>query len=460
MTDTKPKSTPNNKTRQITANTAAIIQRHLFATTHNMTFGGKRSEYTALGYEETLSYDIYLDRYERGGIAERLVEAHPRATWSGGATIVETHNVASETKFEKDVVKLFKRLDIWARLLRADILAGIGRYSVLLIGAKGDLESPLPKMSSIDDVLFITPLSESSATIGDLEEDATNRRFGLPKFYNISVGATKTAKKVHHSRIIHVAEGLLENDLFGKPRLRAVWNNLDDLTKVVGGGAEAAWKRMDPGMQLDLDPETEMGAEEEAALDDEIDYYQHGLSRVMRTRGVDLKLLASTVQSFGPNSNAIVTLISATTGIPHRILTGSERGELASTQDRNNWNDRIVERRQEFATTVINDFIDVLIASGALDDPGDYETIWVELDEMSDDRKAEMVKNLTQANKAQSEAEGSIVLTANELRKVVFKLDKLPESDKKVTQDDNNSVESPPDDSNNAVVDVDEVELD
>ena len=37
-------------------------------------------------------------------------------------------------------------------------------------------------------------------------------------------------------------------------------------------------------------------------------------------------------------------MISAETGIPKRILTGSERGELASSQDRDNWFERYPER--------------------------------------------------------------------------------------------------------------------
>ena len=44
----------------------------------------------------------------------------------------------------------------------------------------------------------------------------------------------------------------------------------------------------------------------------------------------------------------IVNLISGTTGIPTRILLGSEAGQLASEQDRANWAERIDERRTLF----------------------------------------------------------------------------------------------------------------
>ena len=48
-----------------------------------------------------------------------------------------------------------------------------------------------------------------------------------------------------------------------------------------------------------------------------------------------------------------LSLAAATIGIPQRILLGSERGELASSQDSVNWLESIEERRQNHVTPSI-----------------------------------------------------------------------------------------------------------
>ena len=67
-------------------------------------------------------------------------------------------------------------------------------------------------------------------------------------------GFSTGEKKVHWSRIIHVTDGLLDDEFYGFPRLQRVWNKLDDLLKVVGGGSEAFWLLATPTRQYDIDP--------------------------------------------------------------------------------------------------------------------------------------------------------------------------------------------------------------
>jgi SPP1 gp7 family putative phage head morphogenesis protein len=308
--------------------------------------------------------------------------------------------------------------------MRADILSGLGRYSVLLIGADGEPGDELPRISGPDGVLYLAPLPEERAKIASSVSDATDPRFGLPEFYNLTLSDERSLK-FHWSRVIHVAEGLLDDDVFGKPRLRSCWNYLDDLAKIVGGGAEAAWKRMDPGLQLDLDPEVEMEADEESALADEVDEYLHGMRRVMRTRGVKMNVLAAQVTAFDSNANSLLKLISATTGIPHRILTGSERGELASSQDRGNWSDRIAERRREFGVPLVMALVDRLTSVGALPEPAEYEVIWPDAEELSESEKATVAGALASANQAQKASEGTVIVTADEIREGVLGLGPL-----------------------------------
>lgn len=388
----------------------------------------ERSMNEALGYNDILTYADYRARYERGGIAERIVEAYPRATWGGEIYFQESPDPNEYTPFEKAADDLFRRLGAWDKLRRADVLAGLGDYAVLLIGAPGPLESPLTKVAGPDAILYLSPGPQMGAKIESLETDPYSVRFGLPLFYSVNtgVGATINSVKVHWTRVLHVAEGVLENDLYGKPRLRAVWNRLDDLDKLIGGGAEAAWKRMDPGLQVDIDPEIELSEDEEDRLDAELDEYHHGARRHVRTRGGRIVPLTANVAAFASNATSVLEQISGTTGIPRRILLGSERGELSSLQDRDNWSDRNTERRREFATPLALNLAARFVEMGALPAPAEPPTVvWPEIEELNSAQKASVATSMANANQAQFNADGRIILTPDEIRARVYGLDPL-----------------------------------
>lgn len=428
--------------RQVLREASALVERKIFADRAGLAFdssataaaGWDRDYYFTLGYHRELKVDHYRAEYRRGGIASRIVEAYPRATWGGGADLQEDPEPAVVTPFETAALELFERLDVWARLLRADILAGIGRYSAILIGAPGEPNEELPRLQGPEQVLYLTPLPEDRAKVREWVEDPQDPRFGLPLSYTLNLGKTTSkaealTRPVHWSRIIHVAEGTLEDDVHGRPRLEAVWNYLQDLLKIIGGGSEAMWRTAAPRWQLDLDPELELGEDEESNLKDETDEFIHGFKSFFRSRGVKVNPLIASTSAFKTNAEAVIQLISATTGIPYRILTGSERGELASTQDRNNWNDRIGERRREFARPVVGQLLERLIEHGALPEPETWKLVWPDSDELTEDEKAAVAKEYAEANKAQMEATGLPLLTSDEIRDGVLKKGPLEEQD-------------------------------
>jgi len=418
-----------------------LVARSRFASKIGATFGGQRDMECALGYQERLAYEDFRHRYRRGGIAKRLVEAFPQATWQEGPSLVEDPQPDMDTEFELAFASLVDRLKVWSKFRRADVLAGVGEYSVLLIGVEGepDLTQPLPKnLSGPDSVLYLTPISQNHAEVDAYVTDPSDARFGLPEFYQLTLGASRSAlgakaktatvaKRCHWSRVIHFVDEPVEDEVFGTPRLQAAWNYLDDLTKVVGGGAEAAWKRAQPWLQLDMDPEVEMPDDVEDAMDDEVDELLHGLRTVFRTRGVKANLLAASVSSFQPNVDAVLKLLSSTSRIPLRLLVGSERGELASSEDRNSWSDQVSARQTDFATPIVREFVDRLIEHGALPEPATYEPVWPDTQELNEEEKAGVTSVLATANKAQFEAEGRVIIMAKEIRDKILGLDPVEE---------------------------------
>ena len=401
----------------------SIVSRATLAEKLGQTYGGARDVYTVLGYKKALIFQDYLDIYNRTHIAGRIVAAFPQATWSHRPTIKIIEGPAKI--FHTSWRELNRNLKINAALNRVDRISGIGRFGILLIGVKDGRKilDPIGKRLSTDDILFLSPYQENSITIDKLETNPTNSRFGLPELYKIETApptpnGQRVSMRVHHSRVLHIAENLDENEVYGTPRLEGVYNLFDDLTKVVGGSAEFFWRIADRGIQFDIDPDLEMDSDDEAALTDEIDEYIHGLKRAIKTRGVTAKVLGSdTADPRGPYV-PLIALISGYSGIPQRILTGSERGQLASSQDRASWNERIEERQRVYAEPcILRPLIDLFISIGVLPEV-EYEVEWPALLPQTEDERSVNAARVSNAvlNVAKQRQVGDVVITPGEFR--------------------------------------------
>ena len=279
------------------------------------------------------------------------------------------------------------QLNLRAKFARVDRLAGLGHYGVLLLGlddVKAVTDMANPVRSGKRQLKYVKPLSEASATIQEWDNNPNSERYGFPKIYQLTLELSDSSTitvNVHHSRIVHIPGQLLEDEVNGLPRLEAVFNRLLDLEKIVGGSAEMFWRGARPGFQGIVSEGYNMTDEDIDELQKQLDEYEHGLRRFLINRGVSLDALAQQVSDPRNHVDVQLQMISAITGIPRRILTGSERGELASTEDRNTWLSMIQERREEYAEPVIlRPFIDKCIEFGVLAKPQtDYTIQWTDL---------------------------------------------------------------------------------
>lgn len=422
---------------------ADSIDRLVAARNMGMTFAGARDTWTALGYPQAISLVDYRDRYRRGGVAGRVIDALPSAAWRGDGEVFEDLDPEVETAFETAWMDLNKQLKVWSTLQRAHILATLGSFSVILIGAPGDWITELPK-GKPGGLLYLTPFGgpvidpksmqrgQSSTTGADVvvskwDEDSGSPRFGQPLEYGLSrtnIASPDMQRPVHWSRVLHVpAPGFLDDAIFGPPGLERVFNYLIDLDKVVGGGSEAFWLRANAGIQFDIDKKMALTDANNAvtALAEQVDRYEHGMTRAIRTRGVNINQLGSDVADFSNPADVILTLIAGTCGIPKRILTGSEMGQLASTQDRNNWNDQVRDIRTSYAHPVIlSPLIDRLIKYGYLPQPEQWEVAWPDSAAMTETEKIDAAKKAASLND-----HGEIIITGAEIRETYLNLEPL-----------------------------------
>jgi hypothetical protein len=85
--------------------------------------------------------------------------------------------------------------------------------------------------------------------------------------------------------------------------------------------------------------------------------------------------------------------------IPKRIFVGSERGELASTQDDDSWNDTVKGRQNGHATcNIVVAFIDMLIDATVLPVPENgFYVSWPDITSASAQQKATVAMTTIQA---------------------------------------------------------------
>ena len=211
-------------------------------------------------------------------------------------------------------------------------------------------------------------------------------------------------KQVHWTRIVHIADDKNSSEIFAVPRQRPVWNRLLDIRKLYGGSAEMYWKGAFMGLSIESHPVLggDIPAMEDPAfiksLKQEIEAYQNSLQRNLLTTGMSVKTLAPQVKDPTPQIDAQIKAICIQKGIPKRIFEGSERGELASSQDSRAWHSRLKKRQNDYVTPgIVVPFTDRLILLGVLPQPKEYFVKWPDLDTLTEEEQAVVALKRTEA---------------------------------------------------------------
>ena len=481
-------------------NTTTIARRDLV----NQMMDPRRNLDDECGYPSgtALPVELYRSLYDRMAIANRVVQMLPKESWQEQPSIYEDEDPNNITSFEEAWDALGNGLtgkswhqeelgnNIWDKLVRADILSGIGHFGVILLGlddgrplqepiegvvtpftrdspptveervklnAELDLQydsfelfkkqyrgnltvngwgyRPTPReekywgavdtliantangngvqnlvgpnadLSGTDaqyfgpqfggsempsdkpskksrKLLFLKVFDETLVQVVRYEYNINNPRFGLPIMYRITlndpreqhsgIGLPLATVYVHWSRIIHIADNLGSSEIFGVPRQRPVLNHILDLRKIYGADGEGFWRNS--FMKLSLETHPTLGGDvviDEQDMKDTMENMMNGLQQWMYSSGLTVKPIAPAVSDPTPHINVHIEAICIALGCPVRVFKGSERGELASSQDDSAWNDRLRHRQDTYISPrILTPFIDRLILVGVLPEPG------------------------------------------------------------------------------------------
>lgn len=404
---------------------ASIYQsRVALAAAAGISYGGDRNLFDILGYEKNPTFESFWWRYKRTSFGKRLVTIFPRNCWRN-FPIVKEDDLPDTSDFEKEVMDFMKKYKADIYLRKADTLAGIGSYGILFLGTNASDHSK--QISGSEKLLYLRAFTKNSAEIASYDENEGSERFGLPETYRISfvvrepgsspsntvstVAGTDAnsaagnilAKTVHWSRVIHIpSDDTDEDEINGAPRLEDVLNDLQGLDFILGGSAEMFWRGAYTGPVIEAREGNDLPSDPEKrkTMEDEIHDYTHGLKRFMKLQGAEAKMFPSTLESPKEFFDIHLSAICIAKNIPKRILEGSERGELASSEDRNNWADRISDRQKEYCEPLIlRAFLDRCIKYGFLSAPkaGDYSIVWPSIQTPSGDQTAKIARETAES---------------------------------------------------------------
>jgi hypothetical protein len=397
--------------------------------------------YSSLGLPLTITYKNYEDQYKRQGLAARIIKAPVNGTWKNEPKIEDPHNKDSE--FSKEIETIFKKTSLIMKLRRLDLLATLGQFAILYLGFADGRKPGVPADFN-KKISFVTPVPEDRVKITNSETDINSPRYGLPILYEItitdenvdsnplstSINMPSSPILVHWSRVIHVAENTLDNDVFGIPALQPIFNRLIGVDKISGAAPEMYFSCARPSYIAKNEPNTDFDDLARVRIQEQLDQYlSDPRRRWLLAEHVDIQTLAAQLVPPTEFIKTQLQLISSATRIPLRILLGSERGELSSNQDERSWLKYLEERRETVADELIlRPTIDRLIALQVISPPlsGEYVITWEPLLILSEKEQAEIALLKAQALKTWVDASlsgGDTVLTSVEMQKLLGKTD-------------------------------------
>jgi len=374
-------------------------ERALLMSGIGMTHEGERDTYKSFGYPKDLAFKDYLNLYERDEMASTIADFIADETWRNepilidGDSRTDSDNDEDLTDFLRTWKALNKRLKLITALNNADIYNAISRYSMIFLGAPGQFDQPLTKLSA-EGLRYISVHNEGNAKIAQLETTQTDPRYGLPLYYKITFDEDIGEVKVHWSRLIHFKEGNPSSRTYGTPRLKRIFNRLLDWEKVMGGASEAFWLLVNPGWVFTVEDDAEFpveGTQEFTDLDDQINAFMQNIQRFLKLTGVKAEKFDADLVSAKEQGSMIIKSLSTGSRVPQRVLVGNEAGELASTQDDENLAAYISTRQNKHADDgMLVPVVERFLELGILPQPsnGEYTTEWPSLFQMTDEQKA------------------------------------------------------------------------
>ncbi len=268
------------------------------------------------------------------------------------------------------------------------------------VGQSGDASAD--STGSVE-LLYLRVFPETLVQVVEYDSNLNSPRFGQPVRYLITLndprdnhggnGLPISTVYVHWTRVLHVSDNWHQggaNEVFNPSRLKCIYNNLYSLFKVYSASGEGYWRMPFPWLAIETNPQLGPNPNvNRGDLKDMMESVRGGLQKEIYLSGLTAKTLAGSVTDPRVHVDIQLEAICIKLGCPKRVFMGSERGEQASTQDDEAWNDRKRGRQNGYITPrIVVPFFDRLIAVGVLPEPKEYHVTWPDNEALNAQAKA------------------------------------------------------------------------
>ena len=403
--------------------------------------GQKHNYYKDFGFPDIITFDMLYRMYERNSLAKAAVDKTARKTWQDPPWLLEKPRDGSEgamkkeTRLEKAIRQHFSDIRIWTKLMEADRRSLVGQFgAVILRVADGKKTSePLKRVrGGLDALIDVIPVWQGQLRVAEYDTDMASLSYGEPLMFEydegqvgptggVSPASTGRARKltIHPSRVIIWS---MDGTMDGDSSLKAGFNDLLTIEKVVGAGGEGFWKTAKGSPILEMDKEADiqkmaraMGIPKEEivdAMNKQAADWQRGFDELLILQGMTAK--PQKIELPDPEHffmNPLQTF-AASFDIPLKVLVGTQTGERASSEDASQWNQTCNFRRKNTVIPNILQIVQRLEDCGILKENPEWFIDWTDLTESTMLEKIDRAGKMAKVNKDQ----GDIVFMPREIR--------------------------------------------
>ena len=201
--------------------------------------------------------------------AHAIVHRITEKSWEDEPWLVqgdETGNTETETRWERDVRTLFKRLNLWQAFQDADRRRLVGMYSGLILQVADDRQ--WHEELDQGELVGVIPAWQGQLRPTQWNSDTTSPDYGKPTMWQYQEAEVETAEypppgrsvTIHHSRVVIVGDYRE-----GVPLLEAAYNDFVSLEKVLGALGESYWKNAARQLNVEYAADTDPRQLAEAA---------------------------------------------------------------------------------------------------------------------------------------------------------------------------------------------------
>lgn len=393
--------------------------------------------YRDFGYPESLAFANYYQMYERNGLAKAGVIRPIETCWQEFPALLEKEDTHDQTATERQIAEAFERLSFWSHLSEADKYSRIGEYAGVIFRYRDNLQmnEPVSRVGGgLDGIAEIIPALQGQLTPAEFYSDTTQENYGQVKMWQYNENGVQSNSEnakirnfmVHPDRV-HVWSKT--GGIYDETVLKAGFNDLLTMQKIIGAGGEGFWKNAKAAPVLSIEKDANlrqlatMLGTDEAGLPDKLDEvvgdWQKGYDQMLALQGMTAETINVTLPD--PEQFFLVAAQSyaSSLSIPMKILVGSQSGERASTEDAKEWNKTCNSRRTNYVKPNVMRMIREKFVRPGILPSRDWYLLWGDLTESTTLEKTDIATKMAEINKQHEASGDGVIFTPDEIREVM-----------------------------------------